>query len=257
MKHRTASMVPLPPDDIENPECIGTFMSVTWDEKMEKAPPANIMKQVREVCESEAMKEFCARAGVHGVSFEWNENNSGAGRLFRRESNISTQFWKSYETSVKKALHLPHHKEQFIRFFDAYKHDDSLKRMAIVFHGTPEERIPEILNNGLDPRYRKTQAFGKGRNKFKSFASPVSLSVPWYLTMTSFIFQPQESTSPKNQVWQQLTVKVDTNLLSTWSFFPMKTRNTTVKKIVTLWSSTTCRTNFPLVSSRLRVGIEK
>lgn len=143
------------------PELVGTFMSLTWDEETHKSPPENIMKEVKFFCESPAMKEFCERAGLQGVSFEWNKYNSNGQRYVRRDSTVSSRFWKSYERTMEKALHMGTH-TQYINFWDTYKHDKNQKRMAVVFHGTSEERIEEILKHGLDPRYRCTQAFGKG-----------------------------------------------------------------------------------------------
>jgi len=161
--HRTGSMIPEPRIELDRPaECCGTFMTLTSCEKTHDNPPDPIMKHVRLFCESQAMVEFCEKAGLHGVSFEWNPANDGGSRYFRRHSNVTSQFWKAYETRVKKAIHLRPRHEQYIRFWDAYKHDVSLKNIGVVFHGSPEDRIPKILENGLDPRYRHTQAFGKG-----------------------------------------------------------------------------------------------
>lgn len=157
---RTGSMIPEPTNiksDIPL-ECVGTFMSMTWDEETKKSLPEHIMKEVKFFCESQALKDFCERAGLHDCTFEWNEHNLHCGRYFKRHSTVSTRFWKSYETNVKEILHISSNHSQYIKFWDTYRHDTEQKRIGVVFHGTPEERIPDILKHGLDPRYRRTQA---------------------------------------------------------------------------------------------------
>lgn len=194
MGKRTASMIPFPtvPSTAPCPELAGTFMSLTWDEETEKLPPKNIMNQVREYCESQAMKDFCEKAGLHGTSFEWNTNNNGGTRYVKRDSTVSTRFWTSYEKSMEKITHIPGSHKLFINFWETYKHDPNQKRMAVVFHGTPEERIPEILKHGLDPRYRRTQAFGKGEYFSKEPGLATTYCKGGHKLVVYLIFIPEE-----------------------------------------------------------------
>lgn len=198
---RTGSMIPVPSIDLTtpHPECAGTFMSLTWDEETEHSPPDHIMKEVRFFCESQAMKDFCERGGLHGCSFDWNPANVGGSRFFRRHSTVSSRFWKSYETKVKKVMHLPSHHKQYIRFWDTYEHDTEQKRMGVVFHGTPEERVNEILDKGLDPRYRRTQAFGKGEYFSKDPGLATTYCQGGHKLVVYLVFIPEEHEKYYNQ----------------------------------------------------------
>ena len=186
-------------------------MSLTWDEQTALSPPDHIMKEVRFFCESSALTDFCERAGLHGCSFEWNPANKGGSRYFRRHSNVSRRFWHSYETKVKDLLshlHLPthHHHKQYIRFWDTYQHDPQQKRMGVVFHGTPEERIPEILDKGLDPRYRRTQAFGKGEYFSKDPGLATTYCQGGHKLVVYLVFLPEEHEKYYNQKDRDIVV---------------------------------------------------
>lgn len=200
--HRTGSMIPEPNEfiDTEGPaECVGTFMSMTWDEKTHKTPPDHIMKDVRYFCESQAMIDFCERAGLHGVKFEWNPGNDGGNRFFNRLSKFSTRFWNIYERNVKRALHIHSQYKQQIRFWDAYERDKSVKNMGVVFHGSPEERIPKILKDGLDQRYRRTQAFGKGEYFSKDPGLATTYCQGGHKLVVYLVFIPEEHERTYNQ----------------------------------------------------------
>lgn len=208
---RTASMIPEPtvPCKIA-PELVGTFMSLSWDEKTEKSPPENIMKEVRFFCESQAMKDFCERAGLHGCSFEWNACNKGGRRYVRRDSTVTTRFLKSYEKSMEKHLHMGTH-SQYIKFWNTYKHDENQKRMAVVFHGTSEEKIPEILRHGLDPRYRRTQAFGAGEYFSKEPGLASTYCKNSNKLVVFLIFIPEEHEKYYNQKDRDIVVVNNTS----------------------------------------------
>lgn len=200
---RTASMIPFPTVELKTPpECCGTFMSLTWDEETKLSPPDKIMKEVRFFCESQAMKDFCERAGLHGCSFEWKPAHAGGSRLFRRQGNVSTRYWNSYGKKVKKLMHLngnDNNKNQYIRFWDTYKNDQTQKRMGVVFHGSPESRIPQILKNGLDPRYRRTQAFGKGEYFSKDPGLATTYCQGGHKLVVYLVFIPEEHEKYYNQ----------------------------------------------------------
>ena len=207
---RTASMIPFPTVELKTPpECCGTFMSLTWDEETKLSPPDAIMKEVRFFCESQAMKDFCERAGLRGCSFEWKPAHAGGSRFFRRQGNISTRYWNSYGKKVKKLMHLHGNhgnnnnnnvnKNQYIRFWDTYKNDQTQKRMGVVFHGSPEERIPQILKNGLDPRYRRTQAFGKGEYFSKDPGLATTYCQGGHKLIVYLVFIPEEHEKYYNQ----------------------------------------------------------
>lgn len=193
------------------PELAGTFMSLTWDEETKKFPPERIMKEVREYCESQAMKEFCEKAGLHGVSFEWNTHNNGGTRFVRQHSTVSTRFWKSYEKNLERITHIPGSHKLYVNFWETYKHDTNQKRMAVVFHGTPEERVDDILKHGLDPRYRRTQAFGKGEYFSKEPGLATTYCKGGHKIVVYLIFVPEEHEKYYNQKDRDIVVVNNTS----------------------------------------------
>ncbi|CAB9527727.1 expressed unknown protein [Seminavis robusta] len=208
---RTISMIPAPSFTTDvPPECAGTAMSMVFEEESEKAPPKEIMRNVREFCESQDMVEFCEKAGVMGGTFEWNANNNNASRYFKRHSNVTTRFLRSYEKNLEKVVPLNHHK-QYINFWETYRHDESAKRIGVVFHGTPEERVQEILNNGLDPKYRKTQAFGKGEYFSKDPGLATTYTKGGHKMIVFLIFIPEEHERYYNQKDRDIIVVNNTS----------------------------------------------
>jgi len=59
------------------------------------------------------------------------------------------------------------------RFLEAWTETDM--KVRLVFHGTPEANIPAIFREGLDPKRRTGQAFGKG----EYFGATAAVSAPY------------------------------------------------------------------------------
>ena len=62
------------------------------------------------------------------------------------------RFWNAYELSKDDDDDDANHNTK----------NDNVHSLGVVFHGTPSERVAHILKHGLNPKYRRTQAFGRG-----------------------------------------------------------------------------------------------
>lgn len=123
----------------EGSECVGTCLSKVRSD-LKAATPDEILHELQDYCESPAMIDFCRRHGVNDATFDWNPRLQRRRSLFRRH---------------------PRHGKLYQQFWNAYQNHSSLN-LALAFHGTAESNVPQILHYGLDPQYRRTQAFGKG-----------------------------------------------------------------------------------------------
>ena len=141
----------------EAPECVGTCWHRTRVALQEQTP-LEICQLLKQYCESEALGDFCTLAGVNDIRFTWNPHI----RLAHTSASASTINSKK-RRRVSSFFHgfSRHQSRLFQQFWKAYEEEPSLN-LALAFHGTGEANVPTILKYGLDPKFRRTQAFGKG-----------------------------------------------------------------------------------------------
>ncbi|CAB9497495.1 expressed unknown protein [Seminavis robusta] len=118
----------------EAPECVGTCHHLVRSELKDQTPH-DICGELRAYCESQALSDFCELHGVQGTSFSRNPHLRR--RRWLPQSKLYRHFWAAY-------------------------HENPDLNIALGFHGTGDANVPKILHYGLDPQYRRTQAFGKG-----------------------------------------------------------------------------------------------
>ena len=168
--------IPAPPSGLVHHaadalECVGACHYKARTELQEQTPDA-ICRSFKDYCESPEMRFFCEQHGVNGASFVWNANlklsRQGKGRRSSSCSSSSTNSSsKPLSPQKKRRFHLPHfphfssQSPLFAQFWKAYSEHPSLN-LCLGFHGTADANVNTILKCGLDPQYRRTQAFGKG-----------------------------------------------------------------------------------------------
>ena len=111
-------------------ECSGTSFSLHLSELNDpKLTNEEWLLQVENHCSSSDFQQRCHQAGMIGPEFEWREPGK--------------------------------HLKQ--RFFDACRANSNADQSAaVVFHGTADRNIKNILKSGLDPKKRRGQAYGPG-----------------------------------------------------------------------------------------------
>ena len=115
-----------------------------------------ILKHFQNVCQSEGFLQHCASLGFTNPSFHPNAgdrrstiaNDSGGGRISLSEGNAG------YD-KFTKGLYAPSDNDKAKEVPDG-------ACLGLVFHGTPESNIDNILKNGLDESRRLGQAYGPG-----------------------------------------------------------------------------------------------
>ena len=150
--------IPCPIFRGEAPECVGTCQSKTRTDTKDQTPH-QIGRDFRHYCESPALTAVCEQHGVLGARFAWNTNLRWHSQQQQRHNNHKGQRRRFHVPH----LHLPHLPQSSLskQFWAAYQEHPSLN-LALAFHGTAEANVTTILKRGLDPQFRRTQAFGKG-----------------------------------------------------------------------------------------------
>ena len=169
--------IPAPPSGIvlqaaDALECVGACHYKARAELQEQTPGA-ICRSFKDYCESPEMRFFCEQHGVNGASFVWNANlKLSRPAKERRSSSCSSSSSTSTSSKPlspqkKRRFHLPHfppfssQSPLFPPFWKAYQENPSLN-LCLGFHGTADANVNTILKRGMDPQYRRTQAFDKG-----------------------------------------------------------------------------------------------
>jgi len=154
----------------EAPECVGTCCFKTRTETKDQTP-AQLLADFRAYCESPALPDYCRRHGVNFSKFTWNHRIQGiSASAAAAPTTNAAAVTKDNHQHHHHRFHFPRfsfgghdnkHYALYQQFWKAYQEDSSLN-LALAFHGTPEKNVSKILKEGLDPQYRRTQAFGNG-----------------------------------------------------------------------------------------------
>jgi hypothetical protein len=124
-----------------SPECLGACLSRPLP-SYKYSDYVRLLEDVKTYCKSSAFQVFCADSGLTNASFTWGQDGSfNWGQDSVIGGTVCARFWKACQDVRVGMLN---------------------RSVAVVFHGTRQVNIKNILNNGLDEKKRSGQAYGPG-----------------------------------------------------------------------------------------------